>query len=283
MILENKVAIVTGGSMGIGKAIAYAYAAQGGCITICSRDRNVLYKTCQEISESTNAQVEAIRANVADASDVNKLINFTIDRFGTIDILVNCAGIYGPIGLVNNVDLNKWIETVNINLIGTLLCIRGVLPIMMKSRRGKIINLSGGGATAPLPRFSAYSASKAAVVRLTETLAHEMADYNIQINAIAPGSVNTRLLDEVLAAGEAAGIDFLNRSLRQKEQGGVPPEKAAELAVFLASDASNGLSGRLISAVWDNWRAIPKYIEEIADSDSYTLRRVVPTNKDLNI
>jgi NAD(P)-dependent dehydrogenase (short-subunit alcohol dehydrogenase family) len=122
---------------------------------------------------------------------------------------------------------------------------------MIRERRGKIINLSGGSPS-PLPNFSAYAASKAAIVRLTETLAQEVEEYNIQVNAIAPGAVNTALTDALLAAGPAAGEEMLAQARRQKEDGGVPPERAAALAVFLASEASDGLSGRLISAVWDD-------------------------------
>jgi 3-oxoacyl-[acyl-carrier protein] reductase len=145
---------------------------------------------------------------------------------------------------------------------------------MIRQRRGKIINLSGGGATSPLPNFSAYAASKAAIVRLNETLAEEVKGFNIQVNAIAPGAVNTRLVDEILAAGPAAGEEMLARTRRQKETGGVPPEQAAALAVFLASEESDGLSGRLISAVWDDWQSMNSHIDQIMASELYTLRRV---------
>jgi 3-oxoacyl-[acyl-carrier protein] reductase len=145
---------------------------------------------------------------------------------------------------------------------------------MIRQRRGKIINLSGGGATSPLPNFSAYAASKAAIVRLTETLAEEVKGFSIQVNAIAPGAVNTRLVDEILAAGPAAGEEMLARTRRQKETGGVSPEQAAALAVFLASEESDGLSGRLISAVWDDWQNMNGRIDQIMASELYKLRRV---------
>jgi len=147
--------------------------------------------------------------------------------------------------------------------------------VMIQRGGGKIVNLSGGGATSARPRFTAYASSKAAVVSLTETLAHEVKEYNIQVNAIAPGAVNTRLTDEILAAGAAAGEETLERTRRQKETGGVPPDKAAALAVFLASDESDGLTGRLISAVWDDWESMTEHIDRIMASDLYTLRRVV--------
>src|SRR5437879_12317005 len=132
----------------------------------------------------------------------------------------------------------------------------------------------GGGAVAPFPRFSAYSASKAAVVRLTETVAEEVKDSGVRINAIAPGAVNTRLLDQVLAAQDRAGQEFYAKALEQKANGGTPPELAAELAVFLASPAAAGITGRLISAVWDDWKSLPNQAQELKRSAMFTLRRI---------
>lgn len=278
MRLENKICIITGGGRGIGKAIATAFAKEGANLVLASRTRSELAATKKEITDSSGRIVEAVPTDVSQPREVEKLVSHTLTRLGTVDVLVNCAGIYGPIGLVTDSDSQKWLQAVQINLFGTFLCIKAVLPEMMKKKRGKIINLSGGGAVSPFPRFSAYSASKAAVVRLTETLAEEVREYNIDINAIAPGGVNTRLLDEVLAAGEAAGRDFLQKSLKQKEEGGTPPEKSAELVVFLASSQSDGLTGRLLSAVWDNWQDIPKRLKKIMSSDIYTMRRIVPDN-----
>jgi NAD(P)-dependent dehydrogenase (short-subunit alcohol dehydrogenase family) len=149
---------------------------------------------------------------------------------------------------------------------------------MAAQRRGCIVNFSGGGATAPLARFSAYAASKAAVVRLSETLAEECREFNIRVNAIAPGAVDTSLQDAVLAAGERAG-DLLERiaRLRKSGEGGVPPELAAELTVFLASDASRGLTGKLIAAPHDGWQQWDgAKIDELNASAWLTLRRLDP-------
>jgi NAD(P)-dependent dehydrogenase (short-subunit alcohol dehydrogenase family) len=160
---------------------------------------------------------------------------------------------------------------------------RAVIPLMRKANYGKIINLSGGGATNPLPRISAYAASKAAVVRMNETLAEELKDAHVDVNAIAPGALNTRLLDEVLEAGpEKVGKDFYERSLKQRDKGGAPLEKGAELAVFLASKESDGITGRLISALWDRWEEFPKWRDEMAKNDVYTLRRIVAKDRGLN-
>ncbi len=149
---------------------------------------------------------------------------------------------------------------------------------MIRAGRGKIINFSGGGATSPLCRFSAYGVSKAAVVRLTETLAEEVKEFNIQVNAIAPGAVDTKLQDLVLAAGERAG-DLLQRirRLRETGEGGTPREVPAELALFLASDDSRKLTGRLISAPNDKWESwTEERIEQVMSQPWFTLRRMDP-------
>jgi len=278
MILKDKVSIITGGSGGIGRAIASAFAKEGSNLVLTSRTRSQLEEVRNDLGNH-GSTIEVFETDVSNPKQVKSLVAFALERFSTIDILVNCAGIYGPIGLITDVDYDKWTETININLYGTFLCMKAVLPTMIKNRKGKIINFSGGGATSPFPRFSAYAVSKAAVVGLTETIAEEVKEYNIDVNAIAPGAVNTRLLDQVLRAGEAAGKDFLEKAIRQKREGGIPPEKAAALAVFLASSKSDGLTGRLISAVWDDWEEMSNRIPDIMSSDLYTLRRVIPQKK----
>ncbi|HAS05248.1 MAG TPA: dehydrogenase [Dehalococcoidia bacterium] len=275
MQFSGKVAIITGGSLGIGLAMSKAFAAEGANLVVVSNDKTQF----ENVKDITNVRVETFQADVSKPEEVDKMVEFALEKFGTIDILVNCAGIYGPIGLITDNDVNHWLATININLCGTFLCMRAVLPTMIKNNRGKIVNMSGGGGASPLPRFSAYGTAKAGVIRLTETIANEVKDYNIDINAIAPGPVNTRLLDESLAAGDAVGVDFRKKILKQKEEGGVPPEKVAELAVYLASSESDGLSGRLVSLLWDNWIDSKKHLEDIRNSDVYTMRRIVPEDR----
>ena len=158
-----------------------------------------------------------------------------------------------------------------------------MLPHFKASGYGKIIQISGGGATNPLPRISAYAASKAAIVRFAETLAEECSGTGVDVNSIAPGALNTRLLDDVLAAGpDRVGTEFFARAVRQKEEGGVPLVRGAELAAFLASAASDGITGKLISAVWDNWRGWPDHLQDLRRSDAYTLRRIVGRDRGLD-
>jgi NAD(P)-dependent dehydrogenase (short-subunit alcohol dehydrogenase family) len=177
------------------------------------------------------------------------------------------------------VDWDQWRQAVNINLFGTVLCCRAFLPMLERASRGKIVILSGGGATKPLPNLSAYATSKAAIARFGETLAEELRESNIDVNLVAPGALNTRLLEEVLEAGpDRVGAAFYEASMKQKESGGTPLERGAELCVYLASNASDGITGKLISAVWDPWERLDRWRDELR-SDIYTLRRITPEDR----
>lgn len=283
MELAGRGAIVTGASQGLGRAIAARFLEEGASVVVVARTEADLRRTRDELGALAGHRGQAVHAVPGDVSrpeSCEAIVAAARALLPEITILVNNAGVYGPIGRVEEVDWTAWVHAVEMNLFGTVLMCRAVIPLMRERGYGKIINLSGGGATAPLPRFSAYAAGKAAVVRLTETLAEELRDSRVDVNAIAPGALNTRLLDEVLAAGpERAGEDFYNKSARQREAGGVPFDKGAALAVFLASPASDGISGRLLSAVWDDWARLPEWSGELAKTDVYTLRRIVPGDR----
>jgi NAD(P)-dependent dehydrogenase (short-subunit alcohol dehydrogenase family) len=275
--LNRKVAIITGANQGLGLAISRKYVNAGASIVMCARDGELLRRAQKELTSglAPGQVIEVIPADVSDIHSVEQLLKATLQRFGRINILVNNAGIYGPMGPIEEVDWVEWIKAIEINLFGSILMCRAVLPAMKRQQKGKIIQLSGGGATNPMPNISAYAVSKAAIVRFAETLAEEVREFNIDVNAIAPGALNSRMLDEVLAAGpEKVGQAFFDKSIKQKESGGAGFDQGAELAVFLASDASNGITGKLISAIWDNWDHWPEHIDQLRTSDVYTLRRI---------
>ena len=276
--LENRVALITGSNQGLGKAIARAYVEAGASVLLCARDEEKLLKVQDQLHNlcKTGQRVEAIRADISKQDDVNRVLAQSLDAFKQIHILVNNAGVYGPKGRIEDVDWEEWVRAIEINLLGSILMVRAFLPHFRKNKYGKIVQLSGGGATAPLPFISAYAASKAAVVRFAETLAEEVKEDGIDVNSIAPGALNTRLLDEVLEAGpEKVGKAFYERALKQKTEGGVPLGRGAELSVFLASELSDGITGKLISAVWDPWKEFPEHLHELNKTDIYTLRRIV--------
>jgi NAD(P)-dependent dehydrogenase (short-subunit alcohol dehydrogenase family) len=282
-LLANKNALITGGNQGLGLVIARKYIEAGASIAICARDANRLRQAEEQLRPLISPEQSLIAhpADVANVADVKAMVTAVIGQLGRIDILVNNAGIYGPMGNIEDVDWQEWMRAIEVNLCGSVLMCRAVLPHFRSSRKGgKIVQLSGGGAAKPLPRFSAYAVSKAAIVRFVETLSEEVKQDKIQVNAIAPGALNTRMLDEVLAAGpEKVGHTFYTQSLNQSKTGGVPLQTGAELAVFLGSSLSDGITGKLISAPWDPWPSLPEHLHELNNSDIYTLRRIVPKDR----
>ena len=275
--LENRVAIVTGASQGFGLEVARKYVLSGANLMLCARNLEMLQEAQADLGKmlAPGQKVMVKAVDVSVESDVQALVSETLERLGGCHILVNNAGIYGSKGEIETVDWAEWTKTIEINVYGSILMCRAVLPHFKAQGFGKIIQLSGGGATNPMPRISAYAVSKAAIVRFTETLAEEVRGTGIDVNAIAPGALNTRMLDEVLEAGpEKVGQAFYDRSLKQKESGGSPLCRGADLALFLASAASDGITAKLISAVWDDWENWPEHLPELSSSDVYTLRRI---------
>jgi NAD(P)-dependent dehydrogenase (short-subunit alcohol dehydrogenase family) len=283
MRLMGRVAIVTGASEGLGHEIAAHYVREGASVLLVARRPEPLLRACEGLARLASApdqRVESTAGDVASPESCGAIAARAEALFGRVDVLVNNAGVYGPMGRTEDVDWAEWELAIRVNLFGTVSMCRAVLPLLRHRGYGKIITLSGGGATAPLPFISAYAASKAAVVRFSETLAHELAGTRIDVNAIAPGALNTRLLDQVLEAGpERVGEEFHRRALRQRDEGGAPLHRGADLAVFLASSESDGITGRLLSAVWDDWRSLPALRDRLSGSDVFTLRRIVPGDR----
>lgn len=275
MMHSGRVVLVTGGGRGIGAAVARAFARKGLPVFLVSRTAAELEMVADAI-RSDGHTADFIAADVSDELAVGRAVRACEAALGAPDVLVNAAAVYGPIGCTWAVDPAAWWRAHEINVRGTMHTCAAVLPGMISNGWGRILNFAGGGATAPLPRFSAYAASKAAVVRLTETLAEEVRELGITVNAIAPGAVDTRMQDEVLHAGANAGELYERiKRLRDHGEGGVAPELAGELAVFLASDAAAALTGKLVSAPHDDWQGWDAdRIAELASGAWLTLRRL---------
>jgi NAD(P)-dependent dehydrogenase (short-subunit alcohol dehydrogenase family) len=283
--LSGRGAIITGANQGLGRAIAEHYVRAGASVLLTARDGRLLDEVRAQLHPLAHDDQKLLihKSDVSDRRSCEEVVDRARRELPGFQVLVNNAGVYGPKGPIEEVDWDEWVKAIEINLLGTVFMCRLVVPLFKSRGYGKIINLSGGGATNPLPRISAYAASKAAVVRMTDTLAEELKEWKIDVNAIAPGALNTRLLDEVLAAGpQKVGQAFYERSLKQQQQGGAPLDKGAELAVFLASKESDGITGRLISAVWDGWREFPSRREQIAQSDVFMIRRIVPKDRGMD-
>jgi NAD(P)-dependent dehydrogenase (short-subunit alcohol dehydrogenase family) len=283
-VLENRCAIITGASQGLGFAIARRYLEEGANVLICARGEVLLERASAELQRAAlpGQRVVSITADVSRADEVSRLVETARREFDRVHVLVSNAAIAGPSGPVESADWGEWVRALEINLLGPVLLSRALLPHFKQAGYGKIIQVSGGGATSPLPMLSAYAASKAAVVRFAETLAEETRPHRIDVNAISPGVLNTRMLDEFIAAGaERIGHQFHARAVQWKREGGVPLSKGSDLAVFLASAASDGITGKLLSAVWDPWETLPEHLQELNGTDVYTLRRIVPEDRGL--
>jgi NAD(P)-dependent dehydrogenase (short-subunit alcohol dehydrogenase family) len=268
--LAHKVCLITGASGAIGSAVAQRFCEEDAYVvtTYLSNPSSIRRPG---IGDDRNLEFEL---DVCNYEQIQIVLRKVVDKFGRIDALVNCAGVIGPIGSTQDIAVDDWVRAIEVNLIGSFCLTRGVLPFMLAQSRGKIIHFSGGGAAYARPFCTAYAASKAALVRFVESLAAELQQSHIEVNAIAPGPVYSRMWEQMRAAGQKGGDNNLQELKKMEETGGVPPDRAANLAVFLASDRSNGLSGRLISAVHDDWASLEARIADVMNSESGTLRRV---------
>ena len=275
--LKNKIAVITGAGRGIGQAIALAYSREGAILSLAARSASELEETAAECRK-LGAEVLVTPTDVADIEQVDRLVDATVLRYAAVDILVNNAGVAGPIGGLPENDVAAWMSTIQVNLIGTYLCCRAVVPVMKRNGSGRIVNLSGAGATNAWANMSAYCSSKAAVVRLTEVLALELADTGITVNALGPGSVHTRMWDELTDAAAESGADQIHETgLKVQSGGGASIDRCADLAVWLVSNETHALSGRMISASSDDFESMVEVIPDIMASDLYTMRRSEPS------
>ena len=269
--LQGKVALITGGGRGIGRAIARAYAAEGAVLALAARTDAELNATSGEIRAEFGSEVTTAIADVRDREQVENAVSRTLERFGTIDVMVNNAGNSGEIGPLWKLDPDRWANVISVHVLGTYYGCRAVIPGMLARGQGRIVNMSGVGG----PNDTSYDAAKTAIVNMTENLSVELAGTGVTVNAISPGSIHTRMWEEVRDMALAAGdTEMYEKGVQVTSGGGASIERAAELAVLLGSDACGGLSGRLIRAARDTFEDIPAQVEEIMSSDALLLRRV---------
>jgi len=278
MILKNKISVILGATGVIGEAIVKEYAKEGSGLIIVGRNRKKLNEIRKKYK---NSIIQTLVADVSSLRDLKKLKTNLSKKVKNIDVVVIATGIYGEISNFMESDPQKWARAIEVNLLGTVWSIHYLLPFLKKSKRGKIIVFAGGG-EGPLENFSSYVSSKGGILRFVETVASEFKKMKIEINAISPGLVNSGFVRDIIKVGpKKVGLKKYKEALRQIKngEGVVSPESGAELVVFLGSRKSDGLSGRYFSAVWDNWREIPKHKDIINKSDIYTLRRIKPKDR----
>ncbi len=268
-LLKNKTVLITGAGRGIGKRLAMGFAAEGGRVGLLARSKPELDLTHLEIEHAGGSAIK-LRADVGQYSQVKAAVDRIDAHFGAVDVLVCAAALQGPIGPLWDLSPRAWAAALETNLLGVMHSLRAVLPKMVDRRSGKILVLGGSGAEQSRANFSAYAASKAAVVRLVETVADEVRDHNVQINCMGPGPTYTHMTDLILKAGERAGERDFEEAQRIRMTGGAKPEDQLALALFLATEASNHVSGKFIR-ITDDWK---RKLKDNVDPALYTLRRI---------
>ncbi len=263
--LKDQVAVVTGGGRGIGRAIAETLAQHGASVAVLARSVNELEETVALI-HAAGGRAWAYPCDVADADSVKRVF----EHIGAVDLLVNNAGIIGPLRPISETQAEDWWRTMEINLKGPLLTTEAVIPGMIARRRGRIVNVSSGGGTFPTPNFSSYGVSKTALIRFTECVALELKSFGIAAFSISPGTVRTAMSETSL--NSADGKKYIPWFSRIFDEGlNLPPERAAQLVLTLASGKADVLSGRFIGPA-DDLDAMIAAADEIEQNNLYSLR-----------
>lgn len=278
--LNNKIALITGGSRGIGFAIAKKFLLNGSSLILASRRKKELGEALDLLNTYKIDSNQKIYSHNVDLSLLEEVKIFCEKYLSNhkIDILVNCAGVVGEYGEIHIENIDAFQKTLNVNLISPIILCSYIAKNFKDKKYGKIINISGGGSTSQLPELNMYSLSKTSLVRYTENLSEQLKKYNVDVNALAPGAVMTDMNKKILESDPCeVGENYHKKLKKILSNGGANPDIAAELAVFLASKDSDGLSGKLISALWDNWKELD--IKQIMNSDIYNLRRIVPSDR----
>lgn len=277
---SKKIALITGASRGLGNFCAKRFWDERFNLLLVSSNKNQLDQAKKEFSKKNGQKILTFACDLSNEDQIENLVKFFKENFSHLNVLLNNAAIQGPIGSLIDNDLDLWKKTLRINFYAPVFLIQALVPLMKDSKNASIINISGGGATNARPNFSAYASSKSALVRFSECLSEELKESGISVNCVAPGAMNTSMLAEVLKTGIlSAGEKEVAIAKKVLNEGGASMEKVADLLIFLSSDKSRGITGKLISAIWDNWENWPNHLDQLDSKDLYTLRRITARDR----
>jgi NAD(P)-dependent dehydrogenase (short-subunit alcohol dehydrogenase family) len=272
--------LITGASRGLGAEIARKFWLEGASLFLVARTKAALEQLVSSFPGRKRQDVVILNCDLIDAAVPERIADEFCRRFGRLHVLVNSAAIQGPIGPILSNNRAEWDDTLRVNLMAPVALCRYCIPLMDHSVRAKIMNVSGGGATAARPNFSAYATAKAGLVRFSECIAAETREVGIDVNCVAPGAMATAMTDAILHAGpNIAGAKEYQEAVRIRQQSASKINIAVNLCLFLASAASDGITGKLLSAVWDPWERLQEHRAELDKTDIYTLRRIVPGDR----
>lgn len=273
--MKFKFALITGGTRGLGETLVRRFWLDGYSLCLVARHAADIDDLIKRLPVRDKQQTVALPCDMGSPFQVADLIKRVKKACPHLRVLVNNAAVQGPLGPFWELDFSAWQKTLQIDLLAPVALCQGLVPLLRNDDTGgSIINLAGGGAAGPRANLSAYATAKAGLVRFSETIAEELRATGIRVNCIAPGAMKTQMLAELLAEGNAAGEREHAAASKVFEEGGASMDRVADLALFLASDASKGITGKLISAVWDDWEYWPEHLAELSSSDAYTLRRI---------
>jgi 3-oxoacyl-[acyl-carrier protein] reductase len=273
--------LITGATGGLGTGLTRTFWESGACLLLVGRDAAATQRLCASLPPRPGQWARSLAVDLAQPGAAGQIIDWARSAAPRLEVLINNAAVQGPIGVLWENDWEEWLATLQVDFVAPAALCRQAAPWMIEAGGGSIINLGGGGASAARARFSAYASAKTALVRFSETLAEELRPHGVTVNCVAPGVLPTAMLARIIERGPAAsGADEHARALAAGD-GDAALRNAAELCVFLASDSARDITGRLLSAVWDPWRGLPAHQQELANSDIYTLRRIVPRDRGL--
>ena len=257
--------------MGIGEVVARTCLEAGANVTICARGAATLAATHARFEAAGyGSAIASAAADVSKPGDVERIFDLAVSRFGGVDGVANVAAVLEPIGSILEVDPTQWRATIDVDLFGSFLVTREACK-WMRERGGRIVLFAGGGASTPYPNFTAYACSKVAVVRFAETVAQEMRPFGIEINALAPGLVATRMIEQTRNAGYGS-----------PSVPAVEPEIAARAVAFLLSDAARGINGKFVAPNYDDYERWPQRLADLQSTDAFTLRRILPKDRGMD-